>query len=442
MCTECTRRGGGLARTTMDPAIRVCEGVHTCACSPPAWTGAYGWGRFRSLQEGLVPVLRLRSGPGRAVAARPQRIPGAGRRLPRAVRHRRILPLPRPSAASGSGPSTSSTPAWRPRRVHLPPGAALLGVRPPSFRRPPRAHRVQRARRPPSRPTCGPTSTTSRSTRCCAAVDRDATGPPTAPTRTSIGLEPNYRLLHGQHAPGLAEARRRTSWMAHARRRPRRRGMGALRGPDHAARRRPRAESLVETDYPFRDSDHASRSSADAASPLPACSCASPPGPRAPRSRGNGRGPLTPGTFHRLERDSGTAADVLELRFPMHVRTARRYNRGRWPSNAARSCYALKIGEECTPHQRRQAPTALPTDDFETAPDDAVELRSSRRREPPDGQRGVRGAAGRRATVLAGGGGRRRARARPAIARLEAAARLGGRGLAGRRGLVETRAGR
>jgi hypothetical protein len=58
-----------------------------------------------------------------------------------------------------------------------------------------------------SRPRCGSTSTSSRSTRSSARSPRSGSTPRTVRTRTS-SAGTALRLLHGQHASGVAQIRR------------------------------------------------------------------------------------------------------------------------------------------------------------------------------------------------------------------------------------------
>ena len=88
--------------------------------------------------------------------------------------------------------------------------------------------------RPRSRPTCGRTSTTSRSTRSSAGVLDEHVWTSNGPDVERLRPRAELRLLHGEHAPGLAEVRRAPLDAVGGRRAGSRR-VRPVRGPDDGA---------------------------------------------------------------------------------------------------------------------------------------------------------------------------------------------------------------
>ncbi len=84
------------------------------------------------------------------------------------------------------------------------------------------------------------------------------------------------------------------------------------------------------------------------------------------RVAGGSAEPLTPGTFHRLERDWQGTVDI-DLRFPMKAKTSRRYN-GAVAVERGPLVYSLKLGEEWTRVNADKPHRSLPHADFEVRP--------------------------------------------------------------------------
>ena len=270
-------------------------------------TPLYEWGQLPLVRGPRVGVLRLRA-HARAVAARPRaQAAGAGRRLRGALPRPTTSPCRRRGAASGSGPSTSSTRRWPPRRrpcrwrldqrpadrafatrddrdprpaprpgdrhvlrrrvpgrpepaagdravrggrVHVLARAPVLRLRRPVLRRPARAGGLQRAAGDvrarhvvaPVRPAGQPGAVHGQPR---PPVDHER--PRVEPLRPRAEL----RLLHREHAPGLAEARR-APVDEDAGRGARGRGLGAQPRGVHRRAACP-SPCRVDTDYPFRE---------------------------------------------------------------------------------------------------------------------------------------------------------------------------------------------
>ncbi|MBM4030052.1 MAG: hypothetical protein FJ280_32325, partial [Planctomycetes bacterium] len=84
------------------------------------------------------------------------------------------------------------------------------------------------------------------------------------------------------------------------------------------------------------------------------------------RVAGGAEQPLKPGTFHRLEREWNGAVEV-DLRFPMPVKTSRRYH-GAVAIERGPLVYALALGEQWTQVNADKPHRQLPHGDFEVRP--------------------------------------------------------------------------
>ena len=140
--------------------------------------------------------------------------------------------------------------------------------------------------------------------------------------------------------------------------------------------------------------------------------------------------PMRPGTLHRLEREwSGETGARRALPHAAPVTGPLQRGGGR-RARPARLRAGHRGGVDAG--QRRQAAPGAAARRLRGAPHDALELRPRARPRAARGDAALRGAAGRRAAVLAGGRGDERHGAGEAAAALDARARLGGRGLARR----------
>ena len=256
-----------------------------------------------------------------------------------------------------------------------------------------------------SRRTCGRTSTTSRSTRCSAPINPEHLWTTNGPDSNLFGLEPNF---------GCCTANMHQGWpkfAAHLWMRTPDDGLVAAAYAPCRRRVPRRAASPVavalETDYPFRETldDHRRRARAAGAFPLLLRVPAWAQGATRARRRRHRREPLTPGTLHRVERE-WTGETTLDAALPDAAEVDVALQRGR--RGRARAARLLARDRRAVDaRQRRQAAPRAAARRLRGAPDDALELRaacSTRRR--PGARPALRGAARRRAALLARGRGR------------------------------------
>ena len=330
----------------------------------------------------------------------------------------------------------------RGRRVHVLARAPVLGLRRPVLRRPARARRLQRAARhlrarhvvAPVRPAGQPGAVHDQP-RSQLDDERSRVEP--------LRPRAELRLLHVEHAPGLAEVRRAPLDEV-----ARRAGWWPRRGRRAASRRASRGVPVrvdVETDYPFRDTIKVVGRAGGAPVALPAAAARAGVGRRARRCA-SARGAEEPDEARHAPpgrpRVGRRPDDARRSRFPMRPKATVRYNEAvaveRGPL-----VYALAIGEEWTRVNADKPHRELPHGDFEVRPTTpwnyglVARPRPARGRDLRFEERPVGDAA-----VLAGGRGRERTGAGAATPGLEAGARVGGRGLPGRRGVVGPRAAR
>jgi len=209
-------------------------------------------------------------------------------------------------------------------------------------------------------PTCGPTSTTSRSTRSSVRSTRTICGPPTARSRTSTASS-QLRVLHGQHAPGWP------SWPppldADSRGRSGGHGLCTVFGPyrrqGHTRQRGGRhGLSLPRHDPADGDGRQAVRF------PL-SCGSGMGRGRRPPRRRRAGEAGQARLVPH-LERQWQGSVEI-SLRLPMKVKTSQRYN-GAVAVERGPLIYSLRLGETWTRVNADKPHRELPHGDFEVRP--------------------------------------------------------------------------
>jgi hypothetical protein len=122
----------------------------------------------------------------------------------------------------------------------------------------------------------------------------------------------------------------------------------------------------LETDYPFRETLRLTvTTGAPVRFPLLLRVPAWASGATA-RVEGESGERMTPGTFHRLERE-WTGSVVVDVQFPMAVKTSRRYHEAAAIERGP-LVYALKIGEEWKQVNADKPHRELPHGDFEVRP--------------------------------------------------------------------------